>query len=612
MITALGLVPAFFLPLTQDYYDTNKWTLLVGSAIIILILWGLRVVLTGTVTIAWNRTVKGLGLVTIAALVSLLVSPNKGEALLSPFGAGTFLSLFLVAAVGTTFLDDKARGILRWTLMTTVSLTGLLAVYQFFGLSRITGLAGVAGLTFLSNPLWTPVGTSIGLITVIVVTLPLIAREALHRKRSGHDNHVIVAIVMGIAYIGGLTLTAYQILPTWSQTTLPYWVNWQILLESYKNWKQLLLGIGAENFLAAFTAGRPVALNMTPLWNTRFTLGSSTFFHIATVYGVVGAAALSWFLAGLHPVLLLTLVFLPPSFSTLIVVATILIISQPPTHRSLARHSLARLIAVPVFLLAAAASYGLVRAYGAELAFAQSLKALENRDGTATYNLQIQAITANPQIARFHTAYSQTNLALANAISSTATTSATPEQLDRDRQTATQLIQQAIREAKIGVNLAPQHVLAWENIANVYQTLTGVAQGADQWTVAAYQQAMQLDPTNPVIRLRLGGAFIGQQKLDAAAESYVAAISLKPDYANAYYNLAFVYREQKKYLPAAQAIKEAAKYVTPGGDDARRTQTELDELRELLTAEEKQALDAQTQAAPPETTTSPEPLSPLP
>lgn len=553
--------------------DTNKWTLFVITTLIMMILWAIRVLKDGSLTIAWNPATKRLGVLAIATTASLLVSSNRVEAILTPLGSATFVAFFILALTGGSFLSEHMKTTLRWTIMTTVSLLGLLAVYQFVGLG--------------DDPLWTPVGTSMGLIAVILVTMPSIVHEILHRKRSGHDNHMIIAIVMGLACIAGVGVTAYQILPKVGETMLPYWVNWQILLESYKDWRRLLIGVGAENFLAAFTQGRPASLNMTPLWNTRFTMGSSLAFHIATVYGFLGALAFSWFLTILHPVAILAFLFLPPSFSALVVVTAFLILSEPHLpHLMPKRFNLLWLrypLPIVVLLLVGMSGYGLVRAYGGELAFARSLSALEARDGTKAYNLQIEAITKNPRITRFHTAYSQTNLALANAIAENSATGSA------DRETATQLVQQAIREAKIGVNLSPTNILAWENIANVYQALTGVAQGADQWTVAAYSKAIQLDPTNPVMRLRLGGAYVGQQKLDLAAESYAAAVALKSDYANAYYNLAFVYREQKKYLPAAQAIKDSLKYVT-NPEDVSRAQAELTDLTELLTEEEKLSL----------------------
>jgi len=610
MIIALGILPVFFLPFTQDYYDTNKWMVLVGTSLILFFLWGLRAAITGS--LPWNKSalVKSLGVLVLASLISLVFSPNKTESVLAPFGLGTFLSLFVIAIIGGTFLDEQGKNILKWFLMTAVSLSGLLAIYQFFGLGKIL------------FP-WTPVGTSVGLMTVLLVTLPLLVSEALHRKRANHDTHMIVAIVMSIACLGGLVLTAYQVLPKWGGATLPFWVNWEIMLESYKNLKQLLVGVGAPNFLGAFTVGRPVTINMTDLWNTRFIVGSSMLFHMATVQGLVGLVAMVWFLTKLrNPVLLLgalSLIFLPPSFPTLVIIVTILILVQPvhAVHTTLPHRPVIRYAVVLIlFLIFATTLYGFGRAASAEFAFGRSLRAFDSREGTNAYNLQIQAITLNPNVARFHMAYSQTNLALANAISGSASISATAEQLDKDRQTTTQLIQQSIREAKIAIGLAPTNILAWENIASVYQTLSGVAQGADQWTIAAYQQAMQLDPTNPTIRLRLGGAYVGQQKFDEALASYNAASSLKPDYANVYYNMGFAYREQKKYVQASQALLEALKYVTPGSDDERQAKKELDEVTQLLTEAEKQSLNAPASTPTPKpagkTTPGTAPLSPLP
>lgn len=637
-VTSLGLLPLFFLPFTQDFYDTNKWLLLVVSALIIVTAWTVRSVLHHAVIIAWNSTTKSLGLLAVTALTSLLVaSPNKVEAMVASFGPGTFLALFLIMLLGPTFLDEKTHATMRWVLYAAVSLTGLVAIYQFFGLARVTGLTGLPGLAYLADPLWTPVGTSVGLMTILGVTLPLLIGEILHRKKQGHDTHMITAFIMTIATAGGLLFTAIQALPLLFADMLPYWAAWQILLESYKNGKQLLVGVGVENFISAFTVGRPSAFNMAAAWSTRYTLSSSLLFHFATIYGVMGVAALGYFFISMIkgtyaiPILISRIVaiaalaLLPPSFPALVLVVILLTLDthEHSSHLALPKKPLLIYGAGIVILIALlGTSYGLFRTYSAELAFGKSLRSLEKREGTAAYNAQIEAISLSPNIARFHTSYSQTNLALANSLADTASGSATPDQIKKDRETATQLVQQAIREAKLAVSLAPKNILVWENIAAVYQELTGVAQGADQWTVAAYQQALQLDPTNPSLRLRMGGAYIGQQKFDRAAEQYIAAIELKPNYANAYYNLAFVYRETKKYLAAAQAIREALKYVTPGSDDAANAQNELDDLRDLLTEKEKAVLDnpeaVQTikpQITPaPKSNTNPttEPLSPLP
>lgn len=638
IMAALGTFPLFFLPFTQDYYDTNKWYLLLGGSVILLGLWGLRVLTTKSLAVSPGEGVRTIGLLGLVALTSLLIrSPNKIEAMLSPFGVGTFAALAIFVGFGDTFFDEKDKHLLQRIMYVSISLTGLIAIYQFFGLGKYL----LPNSPFVQNPLWTPVGTSVGLMTILAVTIPLLVREIYDRHRAGHDTPMIIGVVMVIACIGGLFITVSQMFPLWSTTTLPFWASWSLLLESYKYAPQTILGVGGENFLAAFTRGRPASLNLTPLWNTRFTMSSSMLFHIATIYGALGLAAFLYFLKQLvfpdkkggHPtpvwirislwLAALALVLLPPSFPAFIVVVVLLWTTRPPRliHRSIPQANLAVILGLVVLILVAGSSYGLVRAYMAEASFSKSLTKLDARDGTNAYNLQIDAITKNPSVSRYHMVYSQTNMAIAGNLANTATGSSTQSaEASNNRQLTTQLIQQAIREAKLAVNLAPINIIAWENLADIYQTLTGAAKGADQWTIASYQQAIQLDPTNPVLRLRLGGAYVAMQALDRARDSYLAAISLKPDFANAYYNLSFVYKQQKLFLAAAQVLKETQKYVTAGSDDATRIEKELAAMRELLTEKEKLALDAPA-AAPPTTTPTKEdlaprdnntPLSPLP
>ncbi len=615
MMGVLGLFPIFFLPFTQDYYDTNKWYLLTAGSGILLGLWGVRIMMTRTITISLGMTTKAIGLLGLASLASLLVrSPNKVEALLSPFGVGTLLAITLFTLIGDTVVNEKTKHLLQQVISASVSIAGLIAIYQFFGLGKFV----LPNSPFVQNPLWTPVGASVGLVTMLAVTIPLVLAEIGTHHRAGHDTPMVIGVVMGIACAIGMALTIYQAWPLWSTTTIPFWASWPILLESYKYAPQTLFGVGVENFLAAFTQGRPILLNTTPLWSTRFTSSSSMLFHIATVYGTLGLAAFLYFLkhlmfpdkkAGQLPSMwvrislmaaALSLILLPPSFPAFLMIVVILWTTQPPRlfHWSLSQANLAIIPGIIILVVAGVFSYGLVRTYMAENSFARSLAKLDARDGTGAYNLQIDAISKNPAISRYHMVYSQTNIALASNLVNTATDSAT--------QLATELIQQAIREAKLAVNLAPNNIVAWENLADIYQTLTGATKGADQWTIASYQQALQLDPTNPVLRLRLGGAYVAMQQFDRARDSYIASISLKQDYANAYYNLSFVYKQQKQFLLAAQVLNETQKYVTPGSDDATRIEKEIAGIRELLTEKEKLVLDA------PDASNNNVPLSPLP
>jgi hypothetical protein len=67
------------------------------------------------------------------------------------------------------------------------------------------------------------------------------------------------------------------------------------MLEILKNPKQAIFGVGADNFLYAFAIGRPASLNMTPIWSTRFTTNTNLFFHIITIYGLLGGGAFVYF-----------------------------------------------------------------------------------------------------------------------------------------------------------------------------------------------------------------------------------------------------------------------------------------------------------------------------
>lgn len=614
---SLALIPLFFLPLTQDYYDTNKWMLLAATATVVLVLWTVRAVATGSYTIGFTQAGLALAFLALTSMVSLLfASPNKVEAFLSPFGAGTWTSLAIVCVLGSTFFDKKSKSVLHFLILASASLLGLLAVYQFFGFGKIL----FPTIQFFADPMWTPVGSSIGLGIVLFLTLPICLEslvEALHQKE---ELNLAAYSIFFILIAAGLGTTLYGLVPKFTTTALPLPVGWSIMLESFKSVHQALFGTGSENFLWAFTQSRPLSLNTSPFWNVRFTLSSSFVFYMLTIFGAAGGVGVAFLLRslwsknlGLRVSLLLaflSLFLLPPNFTALIVLTALLILDsseEKNTDFQIPKH-MAWLSGVVVLVVSAVfltAVYALGRTYLAEMTFYQALVSLRANNGTKTYNLQIAANQLNPNISRFHTSFSQTNLALADAILAAATATQSgrtrgqnPTLSDANRQTATALIQQAIREAKTGVGLAPQSVVAWENLASIYGAISRVAQGADQWTVASYQQAIVLDPTNPILRLNLGGAYVGIQNFEAARQQYLAATNLKPDYANAHYNLAFVYRQERQYLAAAVELKATKALVQPGSDDDQRVTTELAEVTKLLTPPELNALNQQPSSNP--------------
>ena len=169
---------------------------------------------------------------------------------------------------------------------------------------------------------------------------------------------------------------------------------------------------------------------------------------------------------------------------------------------------------------------------------------------------------------------------------------------DQDRATITQLVQHAIREGKAAVALNQAKVTNWENLASLYRNLINFAQGADQWTVAALSQAINLDPYNPVLRIDLGAVHYSLGNYEWAQRQFELAVDLKPDLANAHYNLAMALRENDKPELAQQELEATLSLLEAGSTDYERVKKELEGLKEGLEKELEEELE---EIVPPET-----------
>ena len=95
-------------------------------------------------------------------------------------------------------------------------------------------------------------------------------------------------------------------------------------------------------------------------------------------------------------------------------------------------------------------------------------------------------------------------------------------------------------------------------------------QGKLEEAIAAYRTAIRLKPDYAEAHYNLGIALHDQGKLEEAIAEYRTAIRLKPDYANAHYNLGLALHDQGK-LEEAIAEYRAAIRLKP--DDAEPTPT---------------------------------------
>jgi len=178
--------------------------------------------------------------------------------------------------------------------------------------------------------------------------------------------------------------------------------------------------------------------------------------------------------------LLLLFLLLPPSFIVLFLfmVMLVFIAIETQEHSPTYQQELDLSYLIPVYLglgliiiaFVFISGYLLSRAYAAEYAYKQSLNGYLENNLADVYNNQRNATSLNPYVERFHIAFSQANLLVANNISAQvkpAKDDKGPQLTDQQKQTIVQAIQAAINEAKAAVILNPQNAGNWENLAAI-------------------------------------------------------------------------------------------------------------------------------------------------
>lgn len=612
------VVPLFFLPLTTDFYDFNKNLFLILITLLLLMLWIFKLAVSPQIKLVKTPLDVPMIFFGLAfGLSTIFASANKIEALLDPGATGTIIALVLLYFIITNNLAKEGINLIKKALIGSGLAISLIAIFQFTGLTET-----ITQIAWLKSRTWTPAGAPMIVIMFLAIILPLIiapfVKNFVKTANPAAVGRIFGTGLVALLVLVGLILTIFQAFPL---IILPYQTSWQIAVESFK--QNPLFGVGPQNFITAFNRFRTIGFNSYDFWNIRFGSASNYPLHLLTTTGILGLLSFAWlavrslkekpksqnvplYISVIVP--LLFLIALPANFLILFcffILLALLSLSRETSLDEVQANKqpwVTRILFVASFFLFASSAYLGSRAFAAEVYYKQSLDALAKNQGIPTYNLQIKAIGLNPKKTSFRIAYSQTNLALANALS------AKKDLSDQDRANITKLVQQAINDAKTATALAPDDSASWENLAQVYRSIINFAQGADQWAATAYQQAIITDPVNPRMRLNLGGFYFSLGQYDQAIRFFQDSANLKPDYANAYYNLAAAYQEQKKYPEAYSSLLNAVNLVPADSSDYQKAKTELDELAKKLPSTTPATPSAKAVSKPEEALTQPEPL----
>jgi tetratricopeptide (TPR) repeat protein/O-antigen ligase len=363
---------------------------------------------------------------------------------------------------------------------------------------------------------------------------------------------------------------------------LPVGISWKISASSFRD--SPILGTGPATYLHNFTAYKPVEYNQTPFWNLRIPSAHNQYLQTWSELGGAGilvlliiATTFSFYafrhkdelglwLSGV--VFFVMMAFSPMNvitFTTGIIMIALfmsalrshgqneLIIDLAAKNASEVRGThilIPSLIFLPLVILIVSGFYFFGKLAIGEYFHRQALNAISTNRGLDTYNGLVAAEKINPQADLYRVDLAQTNFALANAIAAQkGPTEASPggSLTDSDRQNIRQLLQQAIAEGKAAVALSPRSAANWEILALIYRQVSGVAENALTYSLDSYGRAIQRDPYNPMLRVAVGGVYYQAKNYDLAIRFFDDAVSLKPDYANALYNLAVALRDKGNF-----------------------------------------------------------------
>lgn len=446
--------------------------------------------------------------------------------------------------------------------------------------------------------------------SLIILALSVAATFAMADKRDIKTNLpflvaplLVMAIILGLSYLplakkNPLQQKRETFTSQFTELQLPPGDSWKVAISSFRD--DPAFGSGPSTFLFNFTQFKPVTLNLTPLWNFRFDTAYNEFFQILATLGALGFLAFLFFALSLikiafkvfrHPdtftvglslsaLIFVALFAVHVSSPVSITVGLLLIVALIALRKSegkveeftlgvkasslktgmsneLQGDILPIIVFIPVVIISLVGLWQTYNIVAADVYHRMGLNAISQK-GLQAYDYLRMAESLNPRIDLYRTDMAQTNFLIANAIATAkAPNEASPggSLTDQDKANIQQFLSQAINEARAAVSISPRSAQNWEVLASIYRQITGVAENALQFSLDGYGRAIALDPYNPLLRLNVGGMYYSIRNYDMAIRFFDDAVNLKPDYANAYYNLSIALRE-KGNLKEAEAIAE--------------------------------------------------------
>ncbi|MFZ5845188.1 MAG: tetratricopeptide repeat protein, partial [Patescibacteria group bacterium] len=368
---------------------------------------------------------------------------------------------------------------------------------------------------------------------------------------------------------------------------------WQGAINAWKSTtKTMALGTGTETFAFAFYRFKPPEHNLTSEWDFLYNKAHNEYLNYLATTGIFGlgsyllfiGAFIIWFvksnqqnktqsfypLSAIHYALfagwisvLITNFFgfsvvMMQLFFFLFPAMVFLLSPQFMIHDSKFK------LTIPswtVWLPIIGGLYILVKIgsfWYADTLFARGYRLAKLEQYSAAQERLARAVKLNPREPLYRDEIATTLAALTEVALESKNATA-----------AAALARQSLIESDLALTASPNNVNFWKSRTKIYYTFSSFDPEFLPAAITALKKALSLSPTDPKILYNLAVLYGRQDDNQQAIETLKTAISLKPNYRDAYFALYIFYNEVKQPQLARAVLTEYLTKVDPNDQDFR-------------------------------------------
>ena len=609
VLATVFLLATLVVPTTANFLFESKLFLFFASTAVMGVLYLIHTLQRKEAGIVFSRFTVPLFLFSLSMAASTFFTNDYPVESILGFG-GMFIAGVLYVFFASRLVSKDIASKLLLVLGVTAAVLTVSAGAQLVGYGPANILNQLAGLQLPTTAQFSITGSPFVALQFLVITLVGFVVSAIYTRTISRPAAILAPII-----VIGIALHTYSVLPGKpGAVVLPSaTASWSVALDTIRAPRAALIGAGPASYSNLYLRFKPVWMNSTENWNIPFSQASNFPLTLLTTNGFLGL--FTWALLfysvirafasyeneekAVAAMLIGTFVlqlFLPSNLVLIGIQLTlfVILIAAKRTSHNIVKvqaltvmadgqlpHEPARTknLTFPVYVVDAVIAgfllfscYMLANFYSASNAVFAASKAAQENNAVAVYENQQRAIQLNPYLDAYRREYAATNLLIASSLANKA------DATDAEKAQVSELLQQAVREARSATVLDALDTQNWAVLAQIYQNMIGAVEQADQFTVQAYLTAIENDPTNPQLHLGLGGVFLAAKEYQQAASLFQQAVNVKPDFTNARFNLAFSLEQLGSLEGARNEYNALLGYLDQQTEDYTKISDEIKRL----------------------------------